>query len=91
MGPPLPLSPRMESWLASLPLQPEHRKQLGLVLADNAYTSLDILAEENVEKLVSLLEVYSVKPGSIIALRKRLAELKVASLHCVRDANETLS
>ena len=52
---------------------------MALALADNLYTSVDIIVEEDSEALLALPALSALKPGAKVVLRKKLGELKVST------------
>ncbi len=54
--------------------------QIASALVSQSYTSVEIIVEEDVERLLALRKMDDLKPGAKIALRKKLHELKVGPI-----------
>ncbi len=54
--------------------------QIASALVSQSYTSVEIIVEEDVERLLALRKMDDLKPGAKIALRKKLHELKVGPM-----------
>jgi hypothetical protein len=71
------LTPRLRAWLGTLAQPDQQTGQIALALAEESYTSVEIIVEEDVERLLALPKMEAVKPGAKIAIKKKLSELKV--------------
>jgi hypothetical protein len=76
------LTPRAKAWLGGLAslLPKDQSSQIVHSLTYHAYTSVETILEEREEKLLAVPGVRALKAGADIALKKRLAELRVSSL-----------
>ena len=75
-----PLTPRARAWVGTMSLPQDQSTHVALALADNLYTSVDIIVEEHPDTLLALPGFELVKAGAKVVLRKKLAELKVRFL-----------
>ncbi len=71
------LTPRARAWVGAMSLPQDQSTHIALALADNLYTSVDIIVEEHPDTLLALPGFELVKAGAKVLLRKKLAELKV--------------
>jgi hypothetical protein len=70
------LTPRTTVWLSALPIPADEKSKIAFALADNAYISMETFKNETADSLTALF-CANLKPGSKLALRKALADLKV--------------
>jgi hypothetical protein len=75
------LTPRLRAWLGTLAQPDQQTGQIALALAEESYTSVEIIVAEDVERLLALPKMEAVKPGAKIAIKKKLPELKVILLY----------
>ena len=73
------LTPRAKAWAGRLwlLLPQEDASKVLLLLVAHAYTSVEVLVEVDEPALFALPEAQAFKPGVHIALKNKLAELKV--------------
>jgi hypothetical protein len=74
------LTPRARAWVGAMSLPQDQSTHIALALADNLYTSVDIIVEEDPESMLARPGFGLLKAGAAIVLRKKLAELKVRNL-----------
>ncbi len=84
------LTPRARAWVGAMSLPQDQSTHIALALADNLYTSVDIIVEEHPDTLLALPQITALKPGAKVVLRKKLAELKVTHAYaCLSHDNVT--
>ena len=71
------LTPRAQWWVGSMAIGEEQSAGMAVALAESGYTSVEVLSEELPHTLMALPAIEALKPGAKIALRKKLADLKV--------------
>ncbi len=73
------LTPRTKRWLNSLAiiLPRDQRSKIVDVFMAHTYNSMDTIMKEDLETLLNLPEFEGLKAGAVIAVQKRIRELKV--------------
>ena len=69
------LTPRTKAWLGTMALPEDQISKITVALADNLYTSVDIMMDD-AKALLELREIQALKAGAKAVLSKNLAKLK---------------
>jgi hypothetical protein len=69
----------MNAWLCELAcLLPEHQSgMIALSFVDGSYTSLEVLLEEDPQRLLQLPRIKGLQRGAFVAYSKKLTGIKV--------------